>query len=244
MSSLLIGLTKLQSVENRLRAAKAKLTRCRRSVIVQENRIRSEQNALEAKKEEVQLTKIQNDRLELELKTRDQQIAKFRAALNGAKTNKEYAALLTQLNTTKADNSKIETQILELMKVIEVDEAECNDIKQGIESQKQQLEKVRKEAEVSSEKLQKEVEEIQIEWNEAAEVVPAESLEIFKRVADTYDGEAVVEVEEQGGKSAVFSCSGCFMGITTESVNMLMTRDDIIRCPNCTRILVLRRLPT
>ena len=56
MGSLLSGLTKLQSVENRLRAAKAKLTRCRRSVILQENKIRSEQNALEAKKEEVQLT--------------------------------------------------------------------------------------------------------------------------------------------------------------------------------------------
>ena len=103
---------------------------------------------------------------------------------------------------------------------------------------------IRKEAEVAADKYQKEVEEIQTEWNEAAQMIPADSLEIFKRVADTYDGEAVVEVEEQGGKSAVFSCSGCFMGITTESVNMLMTRDDIIRCPNCTRILVLRRLPS
>ena len=244
MSSLLSALTKLQSVENRLRAAKAKLTRCRRSVILQENRIRSEQNALEAKREEVQLTKVQNDRLELELKTRDQQIAKFRAALNSAKTNMEYAALLTQLNTNKADNSKIETQILELMKVIEADEGECSKIEQEIDTQKQQLEKIRKEAEVSAEKYQQEVEEIEKEWNEAAEMIPAASLEIFKRVADTYDGEAVVEVEEQGGKSAVFSCSGCFMSITTESVNMLMTKDDIIRCPNCTRILVLRRLPS
>jgi predicted nucleic acid-binding Zn-ribbon protein len=29
------------------------------------------------------------------------------------------------------------------------------------------------------------------------------------------------------------------MGVPAESVNVLMTRDDIIRCPNCTRILVL-----
>ena len=121
MSSLLGGLTKLQSVENRLRAAKAKLARCRRSVVLQENRIRTEQNALETKKEEVQLTKLQSDRLELELRGRDAEIAKLRAALNGAKTNKEYASLLTILNTNKADNSKLETQILELMKDIETD---------------------------------------------------------------------------------------------------------------------------
>ena len=30
-----------------------------------------------------------------------------------------------------------------------------------------------------------------------------------------------------------------FMNVTAESVNMLMTHDDIIRCSICTRILVL-----
>ena len=94
MGSLLSGLAQLQSVENRLRAAKSKLARCRRSVVLQENRIRSEQNTLAAKKEELQLTRVQCDRLELDLKGRDQQIAKLRAALNTAKTNKEYASLL------------------------------------------------------------------------------------------------------------------------------------------------------
>ena len=185
MGPVLNGLLKLQSVENRLRAEKGKLTRCRRNVIIQENLIRSLQNALEAKKEEVQLTKVQFDRLELELKTKDEIIARLRASLNSAKTNKEYAAVLTQLNTTKADNSKIETQSLELL----------ND-----------------------------------------------SLEIFKRVTETYDGHAVALVEQQQSKKGAYSCGGCFMGITAESVNLLMTKDDIIRCPNCTRILVLGNL--
>jgi uncharacterized protein len=48
-----------------------------------------------------------------------------------------------------------------------------------------------------------------------------------------------VRVDQQEGKSGAFSCGGCFMGITAESVNMLMTRDEVIRCANCTRILVL-----
>ena len=139
MGPVLNGLTKLQSIENRLRAVKVKLTRCRRSVIIQENQVRNLQNALEAKKEEVQLTKVQSDRLELELKTKDETIAKLRASLNAAKTNKEYAAVLTQLNTTKADNSKIENQILGLMKDIEADEAECQEIKKQIDEQKQKL---------------------------------------------------------------------------------------------------------
>jgi len=239
MGPLLNGLIKLQSVENRLRAVKAKLTRCRRNVIIQENQVRSLQNALEAKKEEIQLTKVQSDRLELELKTRDEAIVKLRGFLNAAKTNKEYAAVLTQLNTTKADNSKIENQILELMKDIEADEDECEGIQNQIVERKQALEQTRKETELLATKLEAEIEEIQDEWNRVAQTIPAEPLQVFKRVAETYDGQAVAAVQQQGGKTEAYSCGGCFMGIIAESVNLLLTKDDIIRCPNCTRILVL-----
>ena len=239
MGPVLNGLTKLQSVENRLRAGKAKLTRCRRNVVIQENQIRNLQNALEAKKEEVQLTKVQFDRLELELKSRDETIARLRASLNSARTNKEYAAVLTQLNTTKADNSKIETQTLELLKDIEADEEECKDIQKQIDEQKEQLERNRTEALTLADKYEAEITEIQAEWDRVAQTIPEKPLEVFKRVAETYDGQAVAVIEQQEDKKGAYSCGGCFMGITTESVNLLMTKDDIIRCPNCTRILVL-----
>ena len=242
MGPVLNGLIQLQSVENRLRAGKAKLTRCRRNVIIQENQIRSLQNALEAKKEEVQLTKVQFDRLELELKSRDETIARLRASLNSAKTNKEYAAVLTQLNTTKADNSKIETQTLELLRDIEADEVECKDIQKQIDEQKQQLEQNRTEAGTLADKYEAEIDEIQAEWNQVAQTIPEKPLEVFKRVTETYDGQAVTVIEQQDDKKGAYSCGGCFMGITAESVNLLMTKDDIIRCPNCTRILVLGNL--
>lgn len=239
MGPVLNGLLKLQSVENRLRAEKAKLTRCRRNVVIQENLIRSLQNALEAKKEELQLTRLQFDRLELELKTRDETIARLRASLNSARTNKEYAAVLTQLNTTKADSSKIESQSLELMKDVEADEVECKDIQRQIEEQKETLERTRKESEALSGKFEAEIDKIQVEWEEAARTIPRDVLEKFKRVAETYDGQAVAVVEQPEGRTGAYSCGGCFMGVTTECVNLLMTKDEIIRCANCTRILVL-----
>jgi len=243
MGPVLNGLVKLQSIENRLRAVKAKLTRCRRNVIIRENQIRSLQNAFEAKREEIQLTKVQSDRLELELKCRDETIARLRATLNAAKTNKEYSTVLTLLNTTKADNSKIESQILDLLKDIEADEAECGKMQEQIDEQKQSLEQTRKETEVLATKYEAEIEQIQAEWDKQAQSIPSEPLELFKRVADTYDGEAIAVIAEQEDKTDNYSCGGCFMGITAETVNLLMTKDDIIRCPNCTRILILGSLP-
>jgi uncharacterized protein len=239
MGPVLNGLMKLQSVENSLRAVKAKLNRCRRNVVIQENQIRTLQSSLEAKKEEIQLTRVQANRQELELKARDEAIAKLRASLNTAKTNKEYAAVLTQLNTTKADNSKVETQILDLMKDIEADEVEIKAIQEQIDKQKQSLEMTRKDSESMAVKYEAEIKEIQKQWDAVAETIPGEPLEVFKRVTETYDGEALATIERQEDRNDTFSCGGCFMGITVETVNLLMTKDDILRCPNCTRIMVL-----
>ena len=49
----------------------------------------------------------------------NEQITSLGTSLNNIKTNKEYAAARIQLNTTKADNSKLEIQSLELLKNIE-----------------------------------------------------------------------------------------------------------------------------
>lgn len=240
MGPILRGLIKLQGVENRLRAAKTKLARCRRSVLFQENQLRALQSGLEAKKEEIKLTSLQIARLELDLKGRDEQIGKLRSQLNLARTNKEYSALLTELNTAKADDSKLETQVLELMKNKEADEAACEEIKQQIEEQKAKVEEVRKDSEVKAVELEKDVEEIQQEWNAAIQGIPVDALRIFERVAETYDGEAMAEIEQPQDNGA-YSCGGCYMGIPAEVVNILSgARDDIIRCTSCTRILYLK----
>jgi len=239
MGLVLNGLVKLQEVESRLRAVKSKLTRCKRAVAVHENQIGILQNALESKKEDIQATKLQSGRLELDLKSRDEIIAKLRASLNAAKTNKEYAAVLTQLNTTRADSLKLEASVLESMKDIETEEAESRKIQSQIDEQKLVLERVHKEAGTLALRYEEEIQQIQQQWDQIAMTVPPEWLAIFGRVAETHDGEALAVIERQDGRMDAYTCGGCFMGITVESVNLLMTRDDIIRCPNCSRILVL-----
>jgi predicted nucleic acid-binding Zn-ribbon protein len=125
------------------------------------------------------------------------------------------------------------------MKAVEVDEGECENIRKQIEEQKQELEQTRKKVEGSVAEHEAEIGKIQAEWNEVAKGIPRKALEVFNRVAETYDGEAVATIEQQEGRTAAYSCGGCYMGVPAESVNVLMSKDEIIRCPNCTRILVL-----
>ncbi len=240
MGPVLRGLIKLQRVENRLRAVQNKLARCLRSVLFQENQLRTLQSNLETKQQEIKLTRIQTDRLELELRSQDEHIAKLRAALNTARTNKEYSAILTELNMSKADDSKVESQVLELMKNVETDQAQCQEIQKQIDEQKAQLEQIRTESEGKAAELQKEIDVIRKEWDLFAQKITPEAMSIFKRVAETYDGEAMAQVEQTDENVVSFSCGGCFMGLPTEVVNILSNKDEILRCSNCTRILYLK----
>ena len=126
------------------------------------------------------------------------------------------------------------------MKNVEVDEVTCQEIQGKIDQQKKDLADVRKEAEAKSVEFEKQIEEIQVEWDAAAKKIPTETLEVFNRVAETYDGEALAVAGKQNEQIEAFSCGGCFMGLPAEIVNRLMTKDEIIRCSNCTRILILK----
>ena len=239
MGPMLNKLIKLQEIENRLRGLRARLDRCQRSVIIQENQLRTLNASLKTKHDEVMMTRSESDRLELELKSRDADIKKYSDALNSSKNNKEYAAILTELNIAKADNSKLENRVLSLMKVVETEEEAAQEIKEEILDQEKLVAQAKEKCELQSVDLNIKLEEIKTEWKNAAEGIPSEALEAFQRVAENYDGEAIATVEQIDPKRGSYTCNGCFMGITQETVNQLMTKDEIIRCPNCTRIVVI-----
>ena len=110
------------------------------------------------------------------------------------KGRRKRGGVLTQLNITKADNSKMESQSLELLENIEADEAECEEIQNQINEQKQHLEQLRTEVETLAGKYQAQIDKIQAEWDQVAQTIPEKPLEIFKRVTKSYDGQAVAVI--------------------------------------------------
>jgi predicted nucleic acid-binding Zn-ribbon protein len=126
------------------------------------------------------------------------------------------------------------------MKNVETDDAACTQIQQQIDEQKNKLDETRRQSETQAGEYEGQIAEIQVEWDKAAREIPPATMEIFNRVADTYDGQALAVAGKQEEHVDAFSCDGCFMGLPAEIVNRLMTKDEIIRCSNCTRILVLK----
>jgi uncharacterized protein len=240
MGPVLNGLIKLQEVESRLRGVKQKLARTRRGLTLQENQLRNIKNTLESKKDETKLIRSKMDRIELEIQSREEALKKRQAELNSAKNNKEYSALLTEINVNKADNSKMENELLELMGALENEQEECRQIESQIEKQQEKVEQVRDQVKVKAADIQDSLSKLQNEWDQTSHGIPEDVLALFKRLSDNYDGEALAFVEPTGGKRKSYTCGGCFMSLTNETVNQLMSNDDIIRCPSCSRIVVLQ----
>ncbi|MBN2211874.1 MAG: hypothetical protein JW709_10810 [Sedimentisphaerales bacterium] len=244
MGPILNALVTLQAIENELRTITLRLQKTRRKVKLQEQRIEQLNAALQAKHEEIKMTRLQSGKLELELKSREEEINKYRVALNNAKTNKDYSAILTRINTDKADKSKLEEQVLTLMGQIETSQGLCRQIEKDLAEETNKLETTKAESAAGVEQLEKNLADIQDRKAEALEAVGPAERELFERLSQRYDGEVLVEVNTPTSRrSTDHTCGGCFMGVTLECVNSLMTRDEVVICPNCGRILVLDKTP-
>lgn len=240
MGSLLSALLELQSVERQLRQVQARRRRLTRSANQQQRKV-EDLRAQEAQVHEaLNERRRQADRASLEVRTAEEQVSHLRDSLNSAKTNKEYAAILTQLNTVKADNAKREEEALNIMQAVEETQQQLDQFQQQIAHEQQRLEHITAETAEEVKRLEGMLEELHGKRDQAAANVPEEQRRIFDRVAENYDGEAMAVVEKHGNKPPHdYVCGGCFMSINAEHVNALQVRDEVRRCDSCGRILYI-----
>ncbi len=239
MSATLDALQTLQQVTLKLTALRSKIERKKRSVHSHDRRQAAYDVEAAAKHETILLRQAAVDQLELEVKTHEAQTTHLREALNKSKTNKEYAAILTQINTGKADNSKLEDRILEGLNELETLRSEEEVIRSKIEDEKQALANAHTAAEAFEQGSQAELEALARERTEAASAVPSSTLSIFDRVAERHDGEALARVIQPHPKRQEFMCDGCNMSVTLEQFVTLRAGTDIQVCNSCGRVLFL-----
>jgi hypothetical protein len=240
MGALLADLLKLQKIERKLSQVRSRLRTRQAAVDAQQRKIDEIQSQVEDLQQQSLERRKQADAHELTLKQSDERVSKLRGDLHAAKSNKEYSALLTQINTIKADNAKLEEETLKLMQEIETLKGQSDEVSQGMDGERKRLEDVKSNSQEEIDRLTKMKQDLEAQRNEAAEGIDDESLSVFDRIASSYDGEAMAPIERHGKKPPyTYVCGGCYMGLTPEHANALGVRDEIRTCNNCGRILYL-----
>lgn len=167
---------------------------------------------------------------EKELEEVEAKYKRSKTKLDEVKSNKEYQAMMKEIETIKALTNEKEEIVIMRMEDIELQEAECTRNNAQLEkAQKEYKEKEQQFVEITIE-LDKELLALTRERNELSQQFDGDLLTRYTRLRGHLRGRVVVPVRD-----AV--CQGCHLGIPPQQYNILLKGDSPQICPHCSRII-------
>jgi predicted nucleic acid-binding Zn-ribbon protein len=130
---------------------------------------------------------------------------------------------------------------MELMQKVEERRKGLAGLEQQEQAEAQRLEEIQSQAQATQRSLAGALGDLKKRRDAAERGIDGETLDLFNRVSERYEGEAMAKVVRVHPRRDEFICDGCNMSLTAERANALMTRDEVLTCRNCGRILFLEK---
>ena len=157
-------------------------------------------------------------------------LKKTKDRLLEVKTNKEYQAILKEIETIEKKNSDIEDEIIAAMEdldtirgVLKTKEKDFDDRRSRYENEKQEIAQ-----EISQ--LDVDLADCQQKSSDLRRQVRSELQKKYEIIKGARNGLAVVSVWKE-------VCEGCHMNIPPQLYIELQRSADLLSCPNCNRII-------
>jgi len=221
----------LQAVDARIHGLDAEAARLPRQIETLQATLAEAKKTVETIK-----TKVDATRKDLRTKEKDLEVAnvkrqKLEAKLYEVKTNKEYSAVLLEIEEAKQEKAKTEEDILGLM---EMQERLAVDIKDAEQRFKTREEQARQDETVIRKKLaavEQELATLRAQRTTRAKELPPGLLASYDRILRARGGVAVAAV------SAAAVCGGCRVGIRPQAIQELRAATALMVCESCGRYL-------
>jgi uncharacterized protein len=188
-------------------------------------------------KEGIERNKVKYDELksrhtenENKIKKVNEGIVKTKERMLEVKNNKEYQAMLKEIEIAESSRGEIETQIISLLDELDKLSVLVKKDEEILKQSRSKYEQDKKAMEDDLNAVDTDVanwEQIRIDLQRD---VPDELLVRYERIKKRNKGIGVTSV----WKSV---CNGCHMNIPPQLYNELQRSDDLLSCPNCNRIM-------
>jgi len=206
----------LKDIPSRINEMEARLSEFERSIIEKEaalSEVKKEYRALES---DVQMNQAK--------------IRKSNEKLISVKTNKEYQAILKEIEDINKINSGVEDEMLKKLDFLDGEEKSVSEGR--FELEKMQSRVMEEKESINKEEVQKKkrLDSLLSSWQEISSKVDPEIMKRFNIVRGQTNGNAV---------SAVINsvCQGCNMNIPPQMYNELQRCNSLELCPWCHRII-------
>ena len=167
---------------------------------------------------------------EKEIKKINEGIVKAKERLLAVKNNKEYQAILKEIEVAETSCGDIETQIISLLEEMDKYALLVKKDEDILNQQKQKYEEERKKLEAQIAAIDTDFAEWEQKRVDLKKKVDSGLLAKYEKIKNRNNGIGVISVWK-----AV--CNGCHMNIPPQLYNELQKSSDLISCPNCNRII-------
>ncbi len=185
---------------------------------------------LDAKEAEIKAAKVESREAEGKVAQLDESQSKYKQQLLTVKTNREYSALLTEIESVKREKDELEELILQKMGAVEAAEAAVEEYRGKQEEIAGRLDERRGELSGKIKKLNRQIKSREKKHATLAEGVPATVMKLYKRIMGSKITRAVVNARNG-------SCGGCFAHIPLQKVADIRIGGKVYTCDHCGRIL-------
>ena len=232
-------LRELQEADLELRELEHKKASHDRAAKVQAAQISKHQEAVHALRDQLKLARVAIDRRELDIKQKRAEIEKLRGQQMQVKDNRQFQVLQNEIKFAELAISKIEDDTLTDLGDLDAIETRIREAEAALVREEQTLGLLKKDIEARKSVVDVEIETCRARRQNIASGLPPKVVDQFTRIADRFDGEALARVVRDEGEGT-FMCDGCNMSVTQNTYVILAGRgDNLVACPNCTRILYL-----
>ena len=198
------------------------------------HRLNQEREDIERKQKEaeerIETLKADHKAQETTLKDNIEQIKKAKGRLLEVKTNKEYEAILKEIDTLHEKNSAGEDEIIHMLEEIDKARERLKVTESETAGHRSKCENEIRKMETELNSIGSEVEKLQQRRDGIRSKTKENVLRKFDTIKKRKGGRAVVSVWK-----AV--CSGCHMNIPPQMYNELQRNDRLMLCPHCERII-------
>jgi len=198
-----------------------------------EKQVATLEEDLEAHKGRIQDVQKAQRELESEVEEGNEHIGKSKGRLLAIKSNKEYQALLKEIEKGEKAKREKEDKILACMEEIEKLKQLLKEKGEDLSVRREEFDDEKKTIEAKVGQAQEQLLEEEKHRAELATGIDSGLLERYERIRKRSGGLAVVFVENT-------TCSGCHLNIPPQMYNELQRRDSLKFCPNCERIIYWR----
>ncbi|MAI67546.1 MAG: hypothetical protein CMJ26_06690 [Phycisphaerae bacterium] len=178
--------------------------------------------------------------IETEVGSIDARIDLLREELKKAVNDKQYSALLAEVNTIKEHKKAFEDEELTELTALESLDNAAKDILERADEREKVIQVATKELKVRESEIAEQLAELETERSTAAAIIPEDTLDDFDALADDYEGEAMASIEIIDLKRKEYSCTSCSLRLPLDSItSMLGNKELVVKCVSCDRILYL-----